>query len=54
MKKTAEKLLEELDIRDLPEIYEIKFEDLIKLEGFKEKKTNNLLEAIEKKVKKYL
>ena len=46
--KTAEKLLEELDIRDLPEIYEIKFEDLIKLEGFKEKKTNNLLEAIEK------
>lgn len=46
--KTAEKLLDELDIRDLPEIYEIKFEDLIKLEGFKEKKSNNLLEAIER------
>lgn len=46
--KTAEKLLEEIDIRDLPEIYEIKYEDLIVLEGFKEKKTNNLLQAIER------
>ena len=46
--KTAEKLLDEIDIRDLPEVYEIKYEDLIDLEGFKEKKTNNLLEAIEK------
>ena len=46
--KTAEKLLEELDLRDLPELYEVKYEDLIKLEGFKEKKSNNLLQAIEK------
>lgn len=46
--KTAEKLLDELDLRDLPEIYELKYEDLIGLEGFKEKKTNNLLNAIEK------
>ncbi|WP_353093228.1 NAD-dependent DNA ligase LigA [Tissierella praeacuta] len=46
--KTAEKFLEELDIVDLPQIYEVKYEDLIKLEGFKDKKTNNLLEAIEK------
>ena len=46
--KTAEKLLDELDLRDVPEIYEIKHDDLIKLEGFKEKKTNNLLEAIER------
>lgn len=46
--KTAQKLLEEIDIRDLPEIYEIKYEDLIGLEGFKEKKTNNLLQAIER------
>lgn len=46
--KTAEQLMDELDIRDLPEIYEIKFDDLIKLEGFKEKKSNNLLEAIER------
>ena len=28
--KTAEKLLEELDLKDLPEIYEIKYDDLIK------------------------
>lgn len=46
--KTAEKLLEELNLRDLPELYEVKYEDLINLEGFKDKKTNNLLEAIEK------
>lgn len=45
--KTAEKLLEELDIKDLPELYEIEYEDLIELEGFKAKKTNNLLKAIE-------
>lgn len=46
--KTAEKFLEELDIVDLPQIYEVKYEDLIRLEGFKDKKTKNLLEAIEK------
>lgn len=46
--KTAEKLLEELDLRDLPELYEVKYEDLIELEGFKERKSNNLLQAIER------
>ncbi|NLW22652.1 MAG: NAD-dependent DNA ligase LigA [Tissierellia bacterium] len=46
--KTAEKLFEELDLRDIPGIYELKYEDLIKLEGFKDKKTRNLLEAIER------
>lgn len=46
--KTAEKLFEELELTDIPEIYEIKYEDLIKLEGFKDKKTNNLLNAIER------
>lgn len=46
--KTAERFVEELNIVDLPEIYEVKYEDLITLEGFKEKKTNNLLDAIEK------
>lgn len=49
--KTAEKLLEELDIKDLPEIYEIQYEDLIRLEGFKDKKTRNLLNAIERSKK---
>src|SRR5699024_1254656 len=33
---------------DVADIYEIKYDDLIKLEGFQEKKTNNLLEAIER------
>ncbi len=45
--KTAERLLDELNISDLPEVYELKYEELIELEGFKEKKSNNLLEAIE-------
>lgn len=49
--KTAEKFLEELDIKDLPEIYEIQYEDLIRLEGFKDKKTRNLLNAIERSKK---
>ncbi|NMB08093.1 MAG: NAD-dependent DNA ligase LigA [Tissierellia bacterium] len=46
--KTAEKLFEKLDLMDVADIYEIKYEDLMKLEGFKEKKTNNLLDAIER------
>ena len=46
--KTAEKLFEELNLTDVADIYEIKYDDLIKLEGFKDKKTNNLLEAIER------
>ena len=45
--KTAEKLFEKLDLMDVADLYEIKYEDLINLEGFKEKKTNNLLNAIE-------
>lgn len=46
--KTAEKLLDDLSIRDLSEIYEIKFEDLMRLEGYKGKKAQNLMDAIEK------
>lgn len=46
--KTAEKLLEELDLKDLPELYEIKYENLINLEGFKDKKSQNLIDAIER------
>lgn len=45
--KTAEKLVEELGLEDIPDLYELKYEDLIVLEGFKDKKTNNLLRAIE-------
>lgn len=45
--KTAEKLFEELNLKDIADIYEIKYEDLIKLEGFKDKRAKNLLNAIE-------
>ena len=45
--KTAEQFVEQLDIKDLPEIYELKYDDIIKLEGFKDKKTRNFLNAIE-------
>lgn len=53
--KTAEKLVEEIGLRDIADIYEIEYDELIGLEGFKEKKTNNLLTAIEnsKKVELY-
>lgn len=46
--KTIEKLFEELDIKDIPQIYEIKFDDLMKLEGFKKKRSQNIIDAIER------
>lgn len=46
--KTIEKLLDEVDMRDITQIYELEYDDLIKIEGFKEKRSNNLLAAIEK------
>ena len=45
--KTATQLLNELDVRELSKLYELRREDLLSLEGFKDKKTNNLLEQIE-------
>lgn len=45
--KTAEQLYEALEIRDIADIYELKYEDLISLERFGDKKTRNLLNAIE-------
>lgn len=45
--KTVEKLLDELDIRELPQLYDLTLDNLLKLEGFKEKRSNNLLNAIE-------
>lgn len=45
--KTAEQLFEELDLRDIADLYEIEYGGLIKLHRFGDKKTNNLLEAIE-------
>ncbi len=49
--KTAEKLMENLNISHLDQIYDLRAEDLLTIEGFKEKKTNNLLNAIEKSKK---
>ncbi len=46
--KTAIQLFEELDLRDIPQLYELSFDDLVKLDRFGEKKAQNLLDAIEK------
>jgi len=45
--KTAELFVEELDIKELSDLYELNYDKIIGLEGFKEKKTNNLLLSIE-------
>lgn len=46
--KTIEDLYEKLDICSLSQIYTIKYEDLLTLEKFKDKKAKNILNAIEK------
>ena len=46
-KKIVELLVKEKIISDIIDLYNIKKEELLKLEGFKEKKVNNLLNAIE-------
>lgn len=46
--KTLEVLLEKLNITSIEEIYDVKKEQLLQLEGFKEKKSQNLINAIEK------
>ncbi|MDY3007342.1 NAD-dependent DNA ligase LigA [Anaerococcus porci] len=45
--RTAELFIKNLNINEIYDLYDIEYEDLIKLESFKEKKTNNLLNAIE-------
>ncbi len=46
--KTAEQLFEELGLRDIPSLYELQFDELVELDRFGKKKTDNLLEAIQK------
>ncbi len=46
--QTIKALFEDLHIKNIAEIYSVTKEDLLKLEGFKEKKTIKLLESIEK------
>lgn len=45
--KTAAQLYEALDLKDISEIYELKYDELIELERFGPKKAENLLNAIE-------
>ena len=44
----VDKLLQNKLIRDVSDIYYLKFEDIAELENFKEKSTNNLINAIKK------
>ena len=44
--KIVEILVTQNKIKDILDLYSLKFEDLIDLEGFKEKRINNLLKAI--------
>lgn len=46
--KTAEQLYEERDVRDPADLFALKYEDLIELERFGDKKSKKLLEAIDK------
>lgn len=45
--KTIAQLLLELNIREIPDLYKLNKDDLLKLRGFKEKKTNNLIKSIQ-------
>ncbi|MFO3667082.1 NAD-dependent DNA ligase LigA [Anaerococcus kampingiae] len=45
--KTIGQLIEELGINEIDDIYDLKYDDLINLDRFGPKKTNNLLTAIE-------
>ena len=47
VKKTAELFLEKLNIDQVSMLYDLKVEDLLKLEGFKEKKANNIISSIQ-------
>jgi DNA ligase (NAD+) len=45
--KTADQLYEELDLRDIADLYDLEYEELLGLDRFGEKKAENLLSAIE-------
>ena len=45
--KVAEQLIEEKVISDILDLYKLSYDDLVHLEGFKERKINNLLHSIE-------
>lgn len=45
--KTLDKMIESLEIKRIDQIYDITKEDLLNLEGFKDKKADNIINAIE-------
>jgi DNA ligase (NAD+) len=45
---TAAQLHQELDVRDPADLYDLKFEDLVKLERFGDKKSQKLLDSLDK------
>ncbi len=49
--KTAQTLYDNLGLKSLSDLYKLKKEELLELEGFKEKKAQNILDAIEEKKK---
>ena len=49
--KTAELVFDKLNIKDIADIYELKYEDLVNLDRFGPKKAENLINAIEKSKK---
>ncbi len=46
--KTAAQLFEEIHLKDIPQLYELKLDDIVNLERFGPKKAQNLIDAIEK------
>ncbi len=46
--KTAGQLVEEYNISNVAMLYDLRFEELVKLEGWQDKKAKNLLDALEK------
>ncbi|TCZ70224.1 NAD-dependent DNA ligase LigA [Paenibacillus albiflavus] len=46
--KTAEQLYEELGVRDPADLYDLQYDDLVRLERFGAKKASNLLDALDK------
>jgi DNA ligase (NAD+) len=47
--KTAQTLYENLGLKSLSDLYRLEKEDLLELDGFKEKKAQNILDAIEER-----
>lgn len=52
--QTIDKLLDEGLVKDIADLYFLKKEDILKLEGFKEKSAQNLLDSIERSKKQDL